>query len=415
MARNSIFQVLRDAVVVLDRLERIVDVNPAAEVVLGRPAADVVGALLSEVSAELSVLVYGLVDAPASRAEIAFGGAADPQHFEVRVSPLHGRGSRLNGRVIVMTDITLRRAAEESVRASHQFIEEVIANAGEGIVAYDRNLRHLMWNPFMQHLSGLMATDVIGTLAIERFPHLAENGIAELLEQALAGETVHTGDLCYTMQETGERGWYVATYAPRRDAAGQPDGVIGIVHEITERKRAEEVLSHRAQHDLLTDLPNRDLFQSRLGQAIAQAGRDGSGMALLVVDLDGFKKVNDTLGHASGDRLLQELGQRWQAVLDDLDTLARLGGDEFAVVLPATSGLQAASLIADRLQQALVRPFLLDGQRIRIGASVGIALYPQHGDGIVALLRHADMDMYAAKRRATATVQYVAERHEQAA
>jgi diguanylate cyclase (GGDEF)-like protein/PAS domain S-box-containing protein len=396
VARNSIFQVLRDAVLVLDPLDRVVDVNPAAERVLGRTATDAIGKPLGEVLAELSVLIHGIVDGPAERLEIALAEAEATRHYEVRVSALRGRGASVTGRVIVMADITLRKAAEESVRAAHQFVEEVIANAGEGIVVYDSALRLVVWNPFMQRITGLSAAQVIGKCILDLQPQLRERN--ELLARALRGDTVHSGDLPFNIAETGESGWYIGTYAPRRNASGQPDGVIGILHDITDRKRAEEVLSHRASHDALTDLPNRALFQSRLGLGIDEADRDQSGMVLLVIDLDRFKEVNDTLGHESGDRLLQELAQRWQAVLHDGDTLARLGGDEFGVVLPATSGRQAASLIADQLQAALVQSFVLDGHRVEVGASIGIALYPEHGHDTETLLRHADGAMYAAKR-----------------
>ena len=385
-------------VLVLDPLDRVVDLNPAAERMLGRTATAAIGRPLSELLAELSDLIDG-AGPPADRHEITLGSAAQTHHYEVRVSALRGRdaNSPVTGRVIVLADITLRKAAEESVRASHQFIQEVIANAGEGIVVYDRELRLVVWNPFMQRVTGLTAEQVIGQRVMDLQPDLTGERTA-LLAQAMDGATVRSGDLRFNIPQTGESGWYVTTYAPRRDAGGHPDGVICILHDITDRKRAEEVLSHRAMHDALTDLPNRALFQSRLGHAIRDARRAESGLALLVIDLDRFKDVNDTLGHGSGDRLLQELAVRWQALLQDGDTLARLGGDEFAVVLPTASGRAAVSLIAAQLQGALDCAFVLDGHSVEIGASIGIAMFPEHGRDIETLLRHADGAMYAAKR-----------------
>ena len=312
VARNSIFQVLHDAVLVLDPLDRVVDVNPAAERVLGRAATEAIGKPLGELLAELSVLIHGVVSRPADRLEIALGGAAETRHYEVRVSALGGRGGSVTGRVIVLADITLRKAAEESVRASHQFIQEVIANAGEGIVVYDRELRLVVWNPFMQRVTGLSADQVLGQRVLDLQPDLTGERTA-LLAQAMDGATVRSGDLRFNIPQTGESGWYVATYAPRRDASGHPDGVICILHDITDRKRAEEVLSHRAMHDTLTDLPNRALFQSRLGHAIREVRRAESGLALLVIDLDRFKDVNDTLGHAPAIgccRSLPRVGRR---------------------------------------------------------------------------------------------------------
>jgi diguanylate cyclase (GGDEF)-like protein/PAS domain S-box-containing protein len=248
----------------------------------------------------------------------------------------------------------------------------------------------------MERITGFAAAEMIGTQALELLPDLTER--SELLARALGGDTVQSGDMAYTLSRTGESGWYVATYAPRRDRNGRPDGVIGILHDISERKRAEEVLSHRALHDALTDLPNRTLFHTRAAAAVESAARTETAFALLVVDLDGFKKVNDTLGHGCGDRLLQELARRWQAVLHDGDTLARLGGDEFAVVLPTTSGRRTPGQTAEALQQTLLHSFVFDGHTVRVGASIGLALYPEHGRDIETLLRHADGAMYAAKR-----------------
>jgi diguanylate cyclase (GGDEF)-like protein/PAS domain S-box-containing protein len=396
VARNVIFEVLRDAVLVLDPLDRIVDVNPASEWVLNRAATDVIGKTLGEIWAELAVLIQGLVDGPCERLEVELVGTEATRYYEVRVSPVRGRGSRVAARVVVLSDITARRAAEELLQASHQFIQEVIANAEEGIVVYDRELRYLMWNPFMERITGFAAAEMIGTQALELLPDLTER--SELLARALGGETVQSGDMAYTLSRTGESGWYVATYAPRRDRNGRPDGVIGILHDISERKRAEEVLSHRALHDALTDLPNRTLFHTRAAAAVESAARTETAFALLVVDLDGFKKVNDTLGHGCGDRLLQELARRWRAVLHDGDTLARLGGDEFAVVLPTTSGRRTPGQTAEALQQTLLHSFVFDGHTVRVGASIGLALYPEHGRDIETLLRHADGAMYAAKR-----------------
>jgi diguanylate cyclase (GGDEF)-like protein/PAS domain S-box-containing protein len=269
-------------------------------------------------------------------------------------------------------------------------------------VVYDRTLQYVMWNPYMERITGLTAAEMIGTPALAVLAELTER--TELLTRALHGETVQSGDMPYTLPRRGASGWYVATYAPRRDASGQPDGVIGILHDITDRKRAEAVLSHQALHDPLTDLANRALFQTRLEEAIVEARRQQSGLVLLVIDLDRFKDVNDNLGHASGDVLLQELARRWRALLHDGDTLARLGGDEFAVVLPTTSGRTAASLVIAQLQRALERRFVLDGHKVEVGASIGVALYPEHGEDTEALLRHADRAMYAAKRSGNAGV-----------
>jgi diguanylate cyclase len=154
--------------------------------------------------------------------------------------------------------------------------------------------------------------------------------------------------------------------------------------------------SHQALHDALTGLPNRDLFADRLGQALRTADRELQPAALLLLDLDRFKDVNDTLGHHHGDQLLCEVGARLQGALRQVDTVARLGGDEFAVLIPG-AGAEGAAAVAGKLRTALQSPLTLDGVMLDVDASIGIAVYPDHGDDTTELLRHADVAMYAAK------------------
>jgi diguanylate cyclase (GGDEF)-like protein/PAS domain S-box-containing protein len=168
--------------------------------------------------------------------------------------------------------------------------------------------------------------------------------------------------------------------------------------QLLEQTRAsEERFQHQALHDALTRLPNRVLLHDRLSHAITSAARDREPVSLLVVDLDRFKEVNDTLGHSAGDRLLQEVSARFRATVRASDTVARLGGDEFALVLPGADA-PAAATTAAKLLAALERPVVLDGWELPLGASVGIAAYPEHGSDADTLLRRADMAMYAAKR-----------------
>jgi diguanylate cyclase (GGDEF)-like protein len=160
---------------------------------------------------------------------------------------------------------------------------------------------------------------------------------------------------------------------------------------------AEAALMHRATHDALTELPNRALLQDRLNQAVATAARSHIPFALMLMDLDRFKEVNDTLGHQAGDRLLQEVAQRLVGELRSCDTVARLGGDEFAVLLPEADAITAPS-VADRLIEVLEKPIVIDGREVTIGASIGIGVHSLHGHDGETLMRRADVAMYAAKR-----------------
>ncbi len=170
-----------------------------------------------------------------------------------------------------------------------------------------------------------------------------------------------------------------------------------LANEVTQRKHSESTLEHQALHDVLTDLPNRLLLRDRAQQGLLAAHRDGHPLALLLLDLDRFKEVNDTFGHHAGDLLLQETGRRFRSVVRDADTVARLGGDEFAALLPAAD-LAAAVDAAKRLLGALDEPIEIEGRQVTVRTSIGIALAEAQGDTPEALLRRADVAMYAAKR-----------------
>lgn len=171
-----------------------------------------------------------------------------------------------------------------------------------------------------------------------------------------------------------------------------------VARDVTERHAQQKLMEYLALHDNLTGLPNRTLLMDRLDHAISASRRDGRPLALLLLDLDRFKEINDTLGHAVGDSLLTEVGQLLSGPLRESDTVARLGGDEFAVLLPSVSGLEHARDIAERVAGVLARPFPVEGITVEVGVSIGVALYPEHGADASELMRGADVAMYVAKR-----------------
>jgi diguanylate cyclase (GGDEF)-like protein/PAS domain S-box-containing protein len=181
------------------------------------------------------------------------------------------------------------------------------------------------------------------------------------------------------------------------DEQGLVRAVFGVCQDVTDRVEAERQIRHMAQHDGLTGLPNRLLFGDRLAQALAAARRSGDGVAVLCLDLNDFKSVNDSLGHAAGDELLRRVAERLGELVRDSDTVARLGGDEFAVIQTGIQGLTGAAVLARRMVERLSEPVTVDGQELWTSACVGIALFPDDGHDPTTLLRHADMALYRAK------------------
>ncbi len=190
---------------------------------------------------------------------------------------------------------------------------------------------------------------------------------------------------------------YAISGAPRFDARKRFVGYRGVGHDITERRRAQETIKRLAHFDALTDLPNRALFPDRLNTEIRRAQRSGRKVALMMLDLDHFKEVNDTLGHDQGDRLLVQAAQRLRNCVRGADTVARMGGDEFMLVLGDLEDMSPVEIIASNILKSLVQPYALQGGTGNVSASIGIALYPDDGVTVEALVKHADQAMYAAK------------------
>jgi diguanylate cyclase (GGDEF)-like protein/PAS domain S-box-containing protein len=298
----------------------------------------------------------------------------------------------------IIHDFSARKEAEDALARSEHFARTIVSSVGEGVIVYDREFRYQVWNRFMEELTGLKAEQVVGRDALESFPHLREYGIDTLLQRALAGERVQSEDTPYRVPETGRDGWVTAYYSPHKAPDGEIIGVVAIIHDVTERKRAEDQLLHNAFHDSLTGLPNRALFLDRLERLIKHVHRHPEyTFAVLFLDLDRFKVVNDSLGHGVGDDLLIAIGHRLEACLREGDSVARLGGDEFAILLDDVKDVNEATRVADRIERELTAPFFLRGHEVFTSTSIGIALsslsYSKPGD----LLRDADTAMYRAK------------------
>ncbi|WP_194726191.1 sensor domain-containing diguanylate cyclase [Noviherbaspirillum malthae] len=197
--------------------------------------------------------------------------------------------------------------------------------------------------------------------------------------------------------EKGER-WVLAKgMVVRRNENGEPVRMLGTYSDVTSRKQEDNAIKYRAEHDTLTGLPNRHLFADRLRQCLLRAKRENTCFSVIYFDLDKFKAVNDQMGHDAGDLLLKEVGRRVTECLRDSDTVARIGGDEFVVLLATINTEEHAATVAQSILEALLKPFIIQGCQVSVGASLGVATYPSHGNTEEVLLRCADQAMYQAK------------------
>jgi diguanylate cyclase (GGDEF)-like protein/PAS domain S-box-containing protein len=311
----------------------------------------------------------------------------------------------VRGVVANSRDITERKEAEEALAEERNLLRTLIDNMPDFIFVKDVESRFVINNA--EHLRVLGATqqgEVIGKTDFDIFSrHLAERYYANEQEVVKSGRPLIDREEPVTASDGNER-WLSTTKVPLRDSTGRISGLVGISRDITERRVLEEQLKHQAFHDPLTALPNRALFLDRLGHALARSRRLGKPVAVLFVDLDDFKLVNDSLGHEKGDLLLVEVAERLASCVRPGDTVARIFGDEFGVLLEPPTGVDDARRVAERMQERLQEPFGLDGREMFVSSSVGITIgEPDDRDADQYrpedLLRRADLAMYVAKRR----------------
>ncbi len=306
-------------------------------------------------------------------------------------------------RVVVPADQTLREQHADNLklsRAVEQSSSMVVITNSEGVIEYV--------NPRLAQITGYAPAQLIGkTPAIFQSGQTKAELYQSLWRTIKAGRT-WKGEIL-NRKRSGELYWESQTISPVRNERCDIVQFVAIKDDVTERKRSEERIAHLALFDSLTDLPNRAHFMNRLDQALATGQRSGQRFALLFVDLDEFKDVNDTLGHQAGDEVLRVVAQRLRDTARETDLVARLGGDEFAVLQTGLDEAQAALALADRLIASVGRPFFVEESEVFVGASIGIAVFPEDGRSADELLQHADLALYRSKNEGHNTVHFYEE------
>ena len=294
-----------------------------------------------------------------------------------------------------------RRQAEEALRLA----DRVFRSTGEGVAVTDVDGNLVSVNPAFELITGYSAAEVLG-----RNPRILKSGRHEdAFYREMWASLRETGQWrgeLWNRRKSGEVYPEWLTISAVKDTAGSTTHYVGMFSDISSVKEAMQQIDFLAHHDALTRLPNRILFHDRLSHGLDRAQRESRPLALLYLDLDRFKNVNDTLGHPVGDELLQEVARRMTGATRAGDTLARLGGDEFVLLLEDDASAQQAAVVARKMLELFAAPICIAEHKLMLTASIGISLYPGDGEDADTLLKHADRAMYEAKSRGRNTYQF---------
>jgi diguanylate cyclase (GGDEF)-like protein/PAS domain S-box-containing protein len=396
MARDAVIMELQDGVLVVDGHGRVLSANRAAEELLSRSGQPLVGqplaALVDEANSAHEAL-SNLWAVSRQRLEmIVPAGDGQQRHVEIAISS-QGSSRHGDGHVLVMRDITERVAIAQALRESGQRLRVLFDQSPVGVMVFDRDLLVTECNDRFATMVQMTHDHLIG----HDLASAEDSSLLPLYQAALEGVvSPYSGP--YTLSSSGDQVWLQGEVSPLRDDAGETAGGISVLWDITDSKRAEELIERLAFNDTVTGLPNRTLFRDRLRQALAQAARSASSPIVALVNLDRFKAANEAIGHAAADRLLQAIGERLQANARSEDTIARWGGDEFAVLIPGLATGNDGFVVAKRLAECFAKPWLIDGHELWLTASTGLATYPDDGGDAQALLDNAETAMHGAKK-----------------
>ncbi len=313
------------------------------------------------------------------------------------------------GRLVVQSvfrDVTDQARSREALAEREQRFRDVAEASGEFVWECDRQWRFTYLSERAEAVLGFARAEALGRRPQDFMPLGEERRVEAWLSGNAAGGSAFRDLEHRSVTKSGAAIWLSVSAVPMRDAAGALLGYRGTAADVTARKQAEARIEFLATRDVLTGLPNRMLMADRVGQAILAAARGRSQLALLCIDLDRFKLVNDSLGHPAGDALLRAVAERLGATLRREDTLARLGGDEFVLLWNGLKSAEDAQALAQRVHSILARPFSVEGRMLSVGASIGVAVYPGDGRDFAELLRNADAAMYYAKESGRGTSRF---------
>ncbi|WP_314441323.1 two-component system response regulator [Massilia timonae] len=405
---SSVLHGVGDAVIALDADGRVGLANPAAERLLGaeilrgRSAAEVVR-LEDDTGGTVGLAHHDCT--ARSGAAVLVTGAGQRIPVDYSAGPICDERAHPMGTAIVLHDERERVAAELRLAHSEQRFRSAFDNAPLGLALVDRDNRYARVNRAMCRLLGAPAEALVGAVQ-DAFGDSGDNAIErEYQQDLLAGRSDAVQYERRYRPGDGRTVWALvsATLLP---ADHEPQHFLIQVNDVTERKRAEEELAHLAHHDALTGVANRAMLSEQVERELAVARRRGSRLAVVFIDLDYFKHINDTYGHETGDVVLKELASRLAHSVRAIDIVGRLGGDEFVVVLSEVSDARDVVALTDKLRLECGRPLHFSGHEVRLAVSMGVSLFPDDARDFRTLLRFADSALYQAKGEGRNNVQF---------
>ncbi len=409
---QTVVENLNDGIVITDLHDQVMVVNSRLAKLVGCSVSDMIGKSahrffsaidgwfdFQSTTQDTSPQFYGWKEGQFKR--------KDGRRFwaEINSTLLCNDSGEPSGTLITVKDITERKWLEEYLR----LLESVVVNANEIVMISQAeptddplSLRIVYVNDAFCRVTGYSSGEAIGKSALVLLGEETEVSEIDRVRATLQNHEPVRAEVIFYRKD-GTHFWVDVNMVPIRNEQGQLTHFVSVMREVTERKHVEEQLRRNAFHDSLTGLPNRLLFMERLRQTVDRAKQDSSyHFAVLFLDLDRFKVINDSLGHMIGDQLLITIARRLEACLHAGDTVARLGGDEFTILLENIRQDSDATKVAERVQQALSKPFTLGGHEVFTSASIGITLSSTHFDRPEDLLRGADIAMYRAKAQGKA-------------
>jgi diguanylate cyclase (GGDEF)-like protein/PAS domain S-box-containing protein len=440
---NGILNTVADAIITINDKGLIQSFNPAAERIFGYKSREVIGENVKILvpSPHRSKHDRYLVDyKETGKAKIIgktnreeMGQRKDGSLFPIELSVTEMRLGHIRLFTGIVKDITVRKTAEEELRRAHDQLEirvderthelteeigvrrkteeklrlaaEVIANLTEAVVIVDKRFRTTAINPAFSLITGYREDDVIGRMPPFYKSLKKDKELYQRMWKEIDAHGRWEGEYWHK-KKNGQEIAVRLSVSAITDEDGRIMQFAAVLTDITKRKQDEERIYYQANYDALTDLPNRALFHDRLNQGLATMARLDRRLGLMFIDLDGFKLINDTLGHDIGDLMLQETAVRLSKCIRSGDTVARLGGDEFTVIMPSLKDPRHAPLLGQRILDCLAKPYNLEGHESFISGSIGVTIFPDDGTEANELIKNADSAMYRAKEMGKANYQF---------